>query len=486
MESNEALRNSSAAGSSQRSAHDRQFSSRPGRWLKIAYLLWIIFAIVVCGRIIVQAISHPQQHLDHTVYPILAEGSIRWWADLPLHGLIEELQDIYRYSPTFAVLFTPFACLPEWLGACLWGLLSIGVFVAAMRVLSRELLPGKWTVDRQGVFLGLTLLGAMSGIHSGQSNALLVALVIFAMQAIKYQRWWMASFLLAIPVFIKLWPLAVVLLLAACFPKQLFWRFVLVAIAFALLPFLTRPPSVVIGQYQEWYASLTGPQQHRWPGIRDAWTIREQLGNAFHGTPVAPGKIESIPKAIPGRGYQVLQLTSALAVLGWCLWQKRRLLSGAMPTLVVGMREGPENSQHAHGKRGHGTEQGTGYFIYPVGELLTAILSIWVSWQLLFGPGSEQITYGIIAPSAAWAVMASFRQRNDDLNSVRARCRRLFHRGWTIFTWLILGLFGMGDIENPFIKLHPAATMLLPLGVVMFVIWLVIYDLKDRKSHVIA
>jgi alpha-1,2-mannosyltransferase len=436
MESNEA---------SQPTFSERQ--SQPNDWLRVAYILWLIFAIVVCTRIIIQAARHPQQHLDHTVYPVLVEGSKLWWSDRPLHGNIEELHDIYRYSPTFAILFTPLACLPEWLGACLWEMLSIGLFVAAMRVLARDLLPGRWTIDRQGVFLGLTLMGAISGIHSGQSNAVLVALVVFALQAVKHERWWRASFLLAFPVFIKLWPLAVVMLLAACWPRQLSWRFAIVAAAFALFPFVTKPPSVVVWQYQEWYASLTGPQQHRWPGFRDAWTIWEQVGYAFHWPPVSPA------------GYQVLQLATALAVLGWCLWQKRRLLpvAGAMPSQSVDLS--------------------------GVGDLLTAILSIWASWQLLFGPGSEQITYGIIAPSAAWAVMVSFEKRKNRRETPGRRFALIFHRGWTLVTWLILGLFGMGDIENPLAKLNSAAIMLLPLGTVMFVSWLLIHYIKSSDFN---
>jgi alpha-1,2-mannosyltransferase len=292
----------------------------------------------------------------------------------------------------------------------------------------------------------------------------LIALVIFALLAIMHDRWWTASWLLAIPVFIKLWPLAVVLLLAACWPKRLLWRFAIVAIALALLPFLSRPPSVVIGQYQEWYVSLTGPQQHRWPGFRDAWTIWETMSKAFHWPPVSENR------------YRVLQLVSALAVLGWCLWQKRRL--GAMPTLAVGMSQTAERSPHAHDKRGHGT-------VNPEtspGELLTAILSIWVSWQLLFGPGTEQITYGIIAPSAAWAVMVGFEQREIGPRTTGAWLRLIFHRGWTILAWLLLGLFGMGDIENPVAKICSTATMLLPLGVLMFSAWLVVYESGRKKA----
>jgi hypothetical protein len=141
-------------------------------------------------------------------------------------------------------------------------------------------------------------------------------------------------------------------------------------------------------------------------------------------------------------GYKILQLGSALAVLGWVLWQKRKIAS-------------PEH-------------------------LLAAILSIWASWQLLFGPGTEQITYGIIAPSAAWAVMTSFEKRQNGPKTAASRLKTLSFRIWTVAAWLILGLFAMGDIEKPLAKLTPAATMLLPLGAVMFLMWLVIYHLNDN------
>ncbi len=96
------------------------------------------------------------------------------------------------------------------------------------------------------------------------------------------------------------------------------------------------------------------------------------------------------------------------------------------------------------------------------GYFLTLLISAWVSWQLLFGPGSEQLTYGIIAPSAAWAVLVSFAEKR--------------HRLWTTLTWLALALLACGDIERPLTLLHPAATMLLPLCVVSFVFWLIYHE----------
>jgi hypothetical protein len=202
-------------------------------------------------------------------------------------------------------------------------------------------------------------------------------------------------------------------------PRKLIWRFTVVSVVLALIPFLTRPPSVVAGQYYQWYLGLTGPLQGRWPGYRDAWTVWEQL---------CP--------PVPRQTYIVLQLLTAAAVLGWCLWQRRRARS--------------------------------------TGHLLTLIFSMWAAWQLLFGPGTEQLTYGIIAPSASWAVLASFAEK-------RAR--------WlTTAAWTMLAFLPAGDIEKAVLRFFPAGRILLPIGVVLLVVWLVWHERgrvrsPDQPSH---
>jgi Glycosyltransferase family 87 len=404
------------------------------RWIRLAVGLWVALAVAVC----VKSITTKN---DHTIYPILAWGSRHWWADQPLHAEYPGLtRDIYRYSPTFAISFTPLALLPDWLGSSLWGVLSVGTTFCAMRLFFREILPGSWPPRSEAYFLVLTAFGSMSGIWSGQSNSLILSMVIFAAVAIKHNRWWAACILLVLPAFIKIWPIMPALLLMVFWPKQLSWRLAVVGVAMLLIPFLTRPFHIVVEQYQEWYLSLLKQEQHRWGGFRDAWTILENL---------------HLP--ISKRPYQVLQFFSLMPMFLWCFYERRR-----MQSFPVSQQAGHDRNYSAG--LPETTEAKAGDATYR--RLVTVLISIWVSWQLFFGPGAEQLTYGIIAPSAAWAVLTSFEERKNRL--------------WTVATWLSLVLFSCGEFETPLTRLHPAFIMLLPLGVVSFVAWMIWHERRWR------
>jgi alpha-1,2-mannosyltransferase len=401
--------------------------------LGIVHGLWIALAVAVCIRAAVK----PE---NHTVYPVLVTGTERWWHDQPLHEWIISLDDIYRYSPTFAVLFTPLAKLPAWLGASLWGLLNIGLFYAALRAMIRDLIPGDWPKRRKAAFFGLALWVAAPGIWSAQSNALVIALAVFSCAAIIRRRWWTSAIMLGLALFIKIWPIALVLLLVTFWPKRLSWRFAVAFIILAAIPFLTRPPSTVIEQYHEWYESLSGYQSTgRWPGERDIRTILENFAPPLSQT-----------------GYHVLQLVTAALVWAWCIvqWNKLRVESRESRAATSGSQPSTLNSQLF-------TESQLSTLN---SRLLTLILSIWVAWQLLFGPGSEQLTYGILAPSAAWAVLLSFTEKR--------------HRIWTLSTCILVGLLGSGDAEKFFQKILLAlhlpltSTFLLPLAAASFLAWL--------------
>ena len=210
------------------------------RSLLTPLILWGLLALAVC--------VHPFfRHGRHSVHPEFRAASHHWWADQSLYASYWATEHIdgFRYSPTFAVAYTPLAYLPRHYGAIVFGLGSIGLLLFALHVMVRQLLPGTAVLlertaaegRSEGPFLALALAGSVAGIWSGQSNAVVTALLILGLAAVLRQRWWAAAFLLAIPVFIKLWPVALVLLLLVFWPRQLIGRFL------AALPFSRWSPS---------------------------------------------------------------------------------------------------------------------------------------------------------------------------------------------------------------------------------------------------
>jgi Glycosyltransferase family 87 len=377
-------------------------------WLRFAIGAWIALAVAASVKTIIE----PQLH---TVYTAFSHGSRDWWDGNSLY-----IDRAYYYSPTFAIAMTPFAVWPDWFGGVLWNLASVGLLLWSLRVFFRDVLarqpidgsncqdaksakeaetreltndlnceplvprpsslaPPLLPARAEGLFHLLVLLGTVRSVWSGQSNAILVALVLFAAAAIVRGRWWRGSLLLAAPVYIKIWPLVAVGLFCAEWPKRMTARVAICAAALGLVPFLTKPAVAVIAAYGDWYHCLINRQatQFRFPGYRDAWTIWEQFQSP-----------------VDKRAYLILQVAAGVATLGWCLWQCRRTTSTK--------------------------------------RLAIYTIAAWSAWQLLFGPGTERLTYNLIAPALAWGVLAAFDSR-----------RGRMWMAATCVTTYILGLGGM-------------------------------------------
>ena len=369
---------------------------RERHWMTLAATLWITLFIAHA----VKTVLRPN---DHSVYLPFATGARNWWSETSMYRMTE-----FYYSPTFAVLFSPFVLLPDWLGCVLWSGLSIGTLVYGLRVFFRDVLEPLRPTASLGQFLSLCVVGSLHGTWSAQSNAMIVALVLLAAAALVQSRFWQAAFFLALPVHIKVWPLAAGALLSTRWPLQLAPRLAVGVLALALVPLLTKPLSAVVDCYAEWNDSLTYRQSHnvRYDGYRDGWTVWEQI------RPVNP------------QVYAVLQATSGLAVLGWCLWQIHR----RPPTRV----------------------------------LLFSIVAMWAAWQLIFGPGTERLTYGIIAPMTTWALLTSY-----------AECRG---RALAALAWLMTGPLSFGEIERPLMAFVPQVVATMPIGAAAFACWLVMHE----------
>ena len=181
-------------------------------------------------------------------------------------------------------------------------------------------------------------------------------MIPMAAAAIVENRWWNAACLLAIPVHIKAWPLAVGMLLSACRPRELAARLGVCLLGVAAVPFLTKPFALVCQRYYGWFVVLTGRAAADRHTYRDAWTIWQQVQGH-----------------VPHKLYLAMQLATAALVFAICLWQARRRL--------------------------------------PVQRLLLFVLVVWACWQLVFGPATERNTFGLLAPLTSWALITAFEEK---------------------------------------------------------------------------
>jgi hypothetical protein len=324
-------------------------AATPERWLRAAIIGWIVLATAASVKTIIE----PRLH---TVYTAFSGASHDWWAEHSLY-----LGRAFFYSPSFAVAMTPFAIWPDWLGGVFWTWASCGLLVYSLRAFYREVLPAAaWTRRAEGQFLLLVLVGTVRSVWSGQSNALLVAIVLLAAVEMVRGRWWRGALWLAAPIHIKVWPVVAGGLFAAQFPRRLAARLTFCVVGLGLIPFLTQSPSAVATQYAGWYHCLADRQTGggRYSGYRDAWTIWEQ-----------------VHQPVDARAYLALQLATGLAILGWSLWQRRRGL--------------------------------------PLRQLAIYTIAAWSIWQLLVGPGTERLTYNLIAPALAWGVLTCFHAKRQ-------------------------------------------------------------------------
>jgi hypothetical protein len=158
-----------------------------------------------------------------------------------------EYFDRFKYSPSFSLLFAPFASLPPLAGVALWNLVNAGSLGLAI---TRLLPPRAAAVALAAVYL--EMLGAA---QNAQSNALVTAMVVFAFLALEAKRPAQAALAIAAGTVIKLFPAAAVTL-AIPRPKRLAFALGFAGIM-ALLIALPLPFTGAAGlaaQYRSWFA----------------------------------------------------------------------------------------------------------------------------------------------------------------------------------------------------------------------------------------
>jgi hypothetical protein len=158
--------------------------------------------------------------------------------------------DFYKYSPTFALLFLPFAFPPLPAAMLLWNALNAGALYAAIGTV----LPRRVAIAARAIVF-LDMLGSLQNV---QSNALVAALIVLTFAAYERRHTVLGSLATGIGTNIKVFPLAGASF-AIFHPRKARVAVALIAslVVLAALPLLVTTPSRLFAQYASWRAIET-------------------------------------------------------------------------------------------------------------------------------------------------------------------------------------------------------------------------------------
>lgn len=321
-------------------------SADPTSTRRPAFPNWPLFALLVwvVGLIGVGVAGYFRPRL-HTVFPIYAVAARDWVAGRPnLYRHQAETTEVFRYSPTFAIATVPFAVLPPEWGNATFILLNGAAFAVGLWVWVRHGLGWRPTPDQTAAIVLAAAAVVPISLATAQANMVMTGLVLLGLTAAAHDRWWAAGAALAAATLVKVYPLALALVLSVLFWRRFPLPFAVVLAALLAVPFLTQKPEYVVGRYAEW-----------WEHMRHSDTLNVErarnLAKLF--------ELAGCP--LPA---DVFRLTAAAA--GGLV-----LLAGMVPD----------------GRRAR----------------LTRLLGWFSVWSLLYSPGTENATFAILAPSLAEA-----------------------------------------------------------------------------------
>ncbi len=154
--------------------------------------------------------------------------------------------DIYKYSPTCALLFGAFQSLPDWLGLFLWNCLNVIVlYTACIRILP---------VQKNITLLWVIIIDVITSLQNSQSNCLIAGLMLWTYINLDERKNLLAAVCLAFAAFIKIYGIAAGLLIIF-YPDR--WKTILYClitfIVFACLPLLFVRFEYLVYLYKNWF-----------------------------------------------------------------------------------------------------------------------------------------------------------------------------------------------------------------------------------------
>src|SRR3990170_6126093 len=249
----------------------------------------------------------------------------------------------FVYFPQAAILFAPFAMIPQTMGEVFWRLVNLGVFALGLRGFA---LLGQERSGRS-LFPLMTLVTlplAWDCARNGQATLIMAGFMLLAVTDIARCRWWRAVLWLSLSVAIK--PLAIVLvLLIMAIDRPMTWRLLLGMATVALSPFLTQGPAYVLQQYAAFLQNST---------------TAAHVGVVAHGWTSPFSVIKLIGVELTEQVQMAIRIFAAFGTLALCFLVRRRY-----------------------------DENRSAIYVYTLAAL----------YLILFSPRTENNTYAMLGPS---------------------------------------------------------------------------------------
>ena len=317
-----------------------------GGWNIGALAVWIIIFLGLAMR----TLANPNRATSFTVYRL---AGIHWLNAQHLYGDWRG----FVYSPLAAVFFTPFGLLPPGWGNLCWIWLNAAIFLLGVGALLGSGIYQGIKPGYHGIVYLLLVPLVLGNLDTGQANPTVIGLVLLAVAAVPTERWSVAAFCVAAATYLKIYPLAVGLILLLLAPRRLGWRLLLALLILGVLPFLFQHWAYISQQYHQWISTRSTDDRRLYP-LKDVpldlWFLVVRLGH--------------LP--IPGFVYSAFQILSGGAIALFCLvgvWQK-----------------------------------------WPKDRLLAGILAFACIWMTLCGPATELQTYVLLAPAVGLTLVDAF------------------------------------------------------------------------------
>ncbi len=220
---------------------------------KISVLFWVYFVVTV----VVSLQKYFLGAEDYGNYLIFKNSFLHLLSGKDLYALYPELKiDLFKYSPTFSVLFSPFSFLPDIAGVIIWNLINAMLLFFAIRLMSME-------ERKKAYLLWFILIELITSLQNFQSNALTASLMIFVFLMLERKNYLLAGICVAIGFYIKVFGILAALLWVLYPGKGKFFFYSLASMIILFsMPLIFISSSGLEGVYQSWFHLLSTDTVH--------------------------------------------------------------------------------------------------------------------------------------------------------------------------------------------------------------------------------